>query len=451
MDSENWDEWLAELIRERKVPGASLAVLVDGEVRTATAGVTSLATGVEVTEDTLFQIGSIAKSYTATAIMRLAERGDLGLDAPVRDLLTGFRVADPAVTKTVTPRHLLAHTSGIAGECFEDTGRGDDALERYVAKCANLGQDVPLGRTMSYCNTGYSILGRMIEQVTGKVWDQAMRELLLDPLELDHTTILPEEALKYRVAWGHVSPEPGAPPQPAPRWDDARSLAPMGGIAATAGDLIRFARLHLNHGEDLLSPGSTNEMQRPQVDVPERWATGDHWGLGWILRDWDGRRLFGHDGNMIGQSSHLVAHPTTGVAIALLANVSDSHELALAILKPLLRRLCRIDMPDWPQPAPTTSPDDELVGRYERYGIRLDIARHNGDLQATASVIEPLLSQEPDEDHQPIAFPLEPSTAGPDVYVAKVPGTSTWMPAVFFDIDGERYVHMGARAQRRVA
>jgi len=451
MDSENWDAWLADLIREHGIPGASLAVLRDGETRTATAGVTNRDTQVEVTPDTLFQIGSIAKAYTATAVMRLAERGDLGLDAPVRDLLKHFKVADPVVTNTVTPRHLLAHTSGIAGECFEDTGRGDDALERYVATCAPLGQDLPLGRTMSYCNTGYSILGRMIEQVTGKVWDEAMRELLLDPLELAYTTILPEEALKHRVAWGHVSPEPGAPPQPAPRWDDARSLAPMGGIAASASDLIAFAGLHLAGGRDgVLSGGSVTEMQRVQVDVPERWATGDHWGLGWILRDWDGRRLFGHDGNMTGQSSHLVVHPTSKVAIALLANVSNSHELALAVLGPLLRELCRIEMPAWPEPTDDDSGND-VLGRYERYGIRLDITRPNGHLRATASVIEPLLSQEPGEDHQPISFPLKRSTGGPDVYVAQIPGTQTWMPAVFFDIDGERYVHMGARAQRRVA
>src|SRR4051812_15620762 len=130
------DEWLDQLIRSRRVPGASLAVLADGEVKTAAAGVLNVDTGVTVTPDTLFQIGSITKSYTATAFMRLVERGELGLDAPVRDIVRGFKLADPVVAKMVTPRHLLAHTSGIAGECFEDTGRGDDALERYVEACA---------------------------------------------------------------------------------------------------------------------------------------------------------------------------------------------------------------------------------------------------------------------------------------------------------------------------
>jgi CubicO group peptidase (beta-lactamase class C family) len=444
------DEWLDQLIRSRRVPGASLAVLADGEVKTATAGVLNLDTGVEVTPDTLFQIGSITKSYTATAFMRLVERGDLNLDAPVKDVIPGFRLADPEVTNAVTPRHLLAHTSGIAGECFEDTGRGDDALEQYVAACADLGQDLPIGRTMSYCNTGYSILGRMIEIATRTVWDEAMRDLLLDPLELAHTTILPEDALRFRVAWGHASPEPGADRRPAPRWDDARSLAPMGGIAATAADVVGFARAHLEH--TVLSDETIREMQRPHVDVPERWATGDHWGLGWILRDWDGRRLFGHDGNMTGQSAHLVIDPDRRVAIALLANVSESHELAVDVLRPLLRELCGIEMPSWPAPAATNGRfDANIVGRYERYGIRLDVAHRGGELQATARVIEPLLSQDPDSNEQAITIALKPSDAGENVYVGRLPGTTTWMPVVFFEIDGERYLHAGARAQRRVA
>jgi CubicO group peptidase (beta-lactamase class C family) len=429
---ENWDVWLAGLIEQRKVPGASLAVLANGEIRTAAAGVCNVETGVEVTPDTLFQTGSITKAYTATAFMRLVERGDLGLDAPVRNIVRAFRVADPVVTKIVTPRHLLTHTSGIAGECFEDTGRGDDALERYVAACAELGQDVPLGRTMSYCNTGFSILGRMIEIATGKVWDAAMRELLLDPLDLTQTAILPEEALRFRVAWGHVSD----PPQPAPRWDDTRSQAPMGGIAATAADVVRFANAHLDAGE-LLTPKSVEEMQRVHVDVPERWATGDHWGLGWILRDWGGRRLFGHDGNVTGQSAHLVADPKTQTAIALLANVSDSHELALDVLRPLLRELCGIQMPPWPEPATDPKLNGDVTGRYERYGIRLDVARRDGELQATASVIEPLLSQSPDED-PPTTFTLLPSNAGAGTYVGRVEGMATLLPVVFFELDGER-------------
>ncbi len=119
----------------------------------------------------MFQIGSQGKMWTATVLMQLVDDGLVDVDQPVRTYLPGFAVADPEVSSAVTLRHLLSHTSGIDGDNFADFGRGDDCLERYVESCATLGQTHPLGATMSYCNTGFSILGRIIEVVTGKVWD----------------------------------------------------------------------------------------------------------------------------------------------------------------------------------------------------------------------------------------------------------------------------------------
>src|SRR5213078_3078408 len=119
-------------------------VLQDGKITQAAAGVINLDTGVEATTDTLFQIGSISKVWTTTVIMQLADEGKLDLDAPVQTYLPGFKVADPEVSAAVTLRHLLTHTSGIDGDHFEDFGRGDDCLERYVDACATLGQTHPI-------------------------------------------------------------------------------------------------------------------------------------------------------------------------------------------------------------------------------------------------------------------------------------------------------------------
>jgi CubicO group peptidase (beta-lactamase class C family) len=388
-------------------------------------------------------------------VMRLAEAGKLDLDAPLVDVLPEFRVADPEVTRRVTPRHLLTHTSGIAGEHFEDTGRGDDALERYVESCADLGQDVPLGATMSYCNTGYCILGRVIERLTDSVWDAAMREWLFEPLGLTHTVTLPEDALRFRTAWGHTQ-EPGEAPVLAPYWEESRSLGPAGAICATASDALRFARLHLDGGvaEDgtrLLSPESVAEMLRVHVDVAEPWATGAHWGLGWILDDWGGRRVVGHDGNTVGQNAYLHLFPDRRVAIALFTNVASAVELSRDVYGGLARELCGVEMPTWPQPAADGAPAAaDVVGSYERYGIRIDVEAADGGLQATAHVIEPLASQVP-EDSKPTRFEVRPSTAGERVFVARREGDETWWPLVFFDIEGERYAHVGARAQRKVS
>src|SRR4051794_12314590 len=160
-------ERLDALTVRHKVPGAVLGVLRDGAVQTLAAGVLNVDTGVRATPGSLFQTGSITKVYTATLVMQLVEEGALHLDAPVIDVLPELRLADAEAAAQVTMRHLLTHTSGIEGDHFEDSGRGDDVLERYVAGCASLGFSHPVGATFSYCNTGFVIAGRVIERLTG--------------------------------------------------------------------------------------------------------------------------------------------------------------------------------------------------------------------------------------------------------------------------------------------
>jgi CubicO group peptidase (beta-lactamase class C family) len=166
--------------------------------------VLNLATGVEATTDSLFQIASITKVYTATVFMRLVEQGLVGLDTPVVEVLPGFALADPEVAGKVTMRHLLSHTSGIGSDFFRGEWRGDDCVEQYVAACVDLGQDVPLGATASYSNAAFCVVGRVIEVLTGLVWDRAVAAHISEPLGLTHTWTLPEEVLRFRAAMGHL-------------------------------------------------------------------------------------------------------------------------------------------------------------------------------------------------------------------------------------------------------
>jgi len=111
---------------------------------------------------------------TAPWPCRLVDEGKLDLDAPVADVLPELRLADAEVAKTVTMRHLLNHTSGIDGDVFTDTGRGDDCVEKYVALLSEQKQNHPLGVTWSYCNAGFVLAGRVIEKLTGLTWDAAL-------------------------------------------------------------------------------------------------------------------------------------------------------------------------------------------------------------------------------------------------------------------------------------
>ncbi|MER5324898.1 serine hydrolase [Streptosporangium roseum] len=437
MDPRRWHDRLAGLIAEYEVPGANLAFLHEGEVHEFAAGVLNVGTGVEVTTDSLFQIGSVSKVWTATQIMLLVERGELTLETPVVQVLPEFRVADPEVTKTVTIRHLLSHTSGIDGDFFLDTGRGDDCIEKYVEACADLAQNHPLGATQSYCNAGFTIAGRVIERLTGKVWDAALREQIIEPLGLTHTHTLPEDVLRFRGAMGHMD---GAP---APVWGLMRSCGPAGLICARPADVVAFARAHLDTG--LLA--DPRAMWEPQVDIPNQYTLGKQWGLGWILDEWQGRRIISHGGNTIGQAAMLWVVPDTGTVVCVLANGGHTAAFQHALATELFDELLGLAVPPvlGPPAEPFETDVERYAGVYERAGIRMTLTVRDGRLSLYGEATGALAGVQP-----PMEFDLVPVD---DVtFVGRPEGEPQWLSAVFYELaDGSPYVHLGVRATPKIA
>jgi CubicO group peptidase (beta-lactamase class C family) len=457
MDATYLADRLAELAQRHHVPGASLAFVSDGTVTQAACGVLNTATGVAATTDSLFQIGSITKIYTATLVMRLVEQGKLALDEPVMTYLPKFAVADPEVTRLVTIRHLLTHTSGIDGDYLADTGRGDDCLERYVDGLSEVGQSHALGATMSYCNAGYSILGRVIEVSTGKTWDQALRELLVDPLGLQHTVTLPEEALLYATAVGHV----GKPTElrPARQWGFPRCWGPAGLICATPSDVLAFAQLHMSEGvasdgARLLSAATVRSMQEPQGAVPGQWSGGPWgWGLGWGLFDWGGRRVYGHDGETIGQLAFLRIVPDHDVAVVLLTNGGHAEDLYQDLFRELLAELAGVTMQRLPEPPDHPVPVDpaRYVGRYERSSERIEVTAANGGLHMTVTTTGPEAELLEEEDRVHDRDLIAVDSARHLFVTRRVKEDTTWIPVVFFKLpDDSAYVHFLYRATPKV-
>ena len=241
LDTARWlEDTFADLVAEHGVPGATVAVLAGGQVVTAAGGVTSLRTNVEVDADTVFQIGSITKIWTTTLVMQLVDDGLLDLDQPLLDHLPELVIGDAEAAKVLTTRHLLTHTAGFEGDIFTDTGRGDDALERYVATLGELPQLFAPGDTFSYNNTAFVVLGRLVEVLRGKPFDELLVERIAQPLGLTSVSPSPYEAILHRAATGHVPDEAGAM-TPAPTWALARSNAPAGSMLAMTA--ARPARL----------------------------------------------------------------------------------------------------------------------------------------------------------------------------------------------------------------
>ncbi len=462
IDATHWTRRLGELAAEHRVPGAGLAILRVGAAADGSAdvlveavhGVLSTATGVEVTPDSAFQIGSIGKVWTATVLMQLVDEGLLDLDAPVRDVLPELTVADPDVSARVTVRHLLTHTSGIDGDVFTDTGRGDDCLEKYVASLGEVRQNHALGATFSYCNTGYSILGRVVEKVTGLTWDAAMSERLFRPLGLQHTTTLPEDTILGRAAVGHVG-EPDEDPHPTPRWMLPRSLGPAGLISSTPRELVTFARMHLaggvaTDGTRVLSEESVARMQEPQTTLPDEHTLGDAWGLGWILFGWDGARLVGHDGTTLGQNAFLRVLPGSDLAVGLLTNGGHTRDLFDALYREVFAEVAGIAVPPTLEPpADGTAPPVDAaryVGVYERASVRTEVLEgEDGGLVLRTTDTAQLSGDDSDPVHE---YPLVP--VAPDLFAIRAPGTLTWVPVTYYELeDGSAYLHYGVRANPR--
>ncbi|MGA4843807.1 serine hydrolase [Streptomyces sp. G45] len=460
LDATHWRHRLADLATAHRVPGAVLGVLRLGpgdgasdEVLQAHHGVLSTATGVGVTDDAVFQIGSITKVWTATLALTLVDEGKLDLDAPVADVLPELRLADPDVTRRVTMRHLLTHTSGIDGDIFTDTGRGDDCLERYVALLDGVRQNHPVGATLSYCNAGFSVAGRVIEKLTGRTWDEALRERLTAPLGLTRTGTLPEEALRWRTATGHLG-DGAADPAPAPVWGLPRSTAPAGAVSASAADVLAFARLHLTgglapDGTRLLSERGAALMAAHQADIPDRDWLGDSWGLGWIRFDWDGHRLYGHDGNTIGQSAFLRVLPEQGLAVTLLTNGGNARDLYQDLFRELFADLADVTLPRPLAPAarPPAVDVSPYTGVYERASTRIEVLARDGELTMRQTTTGPLAAYEPAPTREFRLVPVDETR-----FVFRRPGERTWVPVTFLTLPtGERYLHTGARATPKVA
>jgi CubicO group peptidase (beta-lactamase class C family) len=452
---------LAELIERHGVPGAQLTVL-DGDTLTeVAAGVLSRRTGSPTTTDALFLPGSIGKLYTATLILMLVDDGRVELDAPVRRYLPDLQVGDQAARDRVTIRNLLCHTSGFDGDVFLDTGRGDDALTRYVEQLKDLPQICAPGKIWSYSNSGYAILGRVIEVVTGMTYEAALRTRLFEPLGLEHTVSFPEDAIPHPLSVGHV-PDPADPAalKVSPTWGLYRSAGPMGAsIVASASDVLRFVTLHLSgglapDGTRLLSDDAVTEMQARQVELVDDSVLGQGWGLGWILDRWGEVDVIGHDGNSIGQNAFMRVAPKHRFGFCLQTNV----ESALNLYRELAALLFgdRLGVAPRPDPAARASAavgdPARYVGTYRREGVLFEVAEADGGtLVATFTITR----DTPDVEGLPpmVDLPLRPVTRD-DAFLLKLPIADSDLLAVFFNADepGGRpeYMHFGGRAHRRV-
>lgn len=316
-------DFVEETAAKFRIPGVAVGVWADGKESYVCHGVTSIDNPLPIDQDTLYVLGSVTKTYTATALMRLVASGQVELEAPVRRYIPELRLADEQAAAEVTVLNLLNHTAGLDWRINVDTGEGDDALAREVAVLPESKLVAPPGARASYSQAGYDLAGRILEKVTGLTYERAVASLLLEPLGLSHSFFARDDVMTRRFAVGHNLGEDGKLAVARP-WRHWRSDNPGAGLASSVADVLHWARFHLGDSRaengDRILPAEVLHRMKEQTVALRGSTLGDAFGICWFLRDVAGVRTVGHGGSANGQFAELLTVPERNFAVVALSN-----------------------------------------------------------------------------------------------------------------------------------
>jgi len=436
---------LDETAAKHGIPGLALGLLIGDETLDLGTVVVDIDTGVAATPDTIFHIGSITKMYTATVVMQLLAQGLIDLRAPITTYLPELRLKQPAGITGITVLHLLTHTSGIEGDTFFDTGGADGALEKLVARLDQVGLIHAPGQMWSYCNTGFVLAGRIIEKITGLPWHRALDTMLVKPLGIETPVTLSDDIARFRAAAGHT---PNAETGSLERTSMMRPLshAPAGLRSfARVGDVLRFARLHLDGGQAaggarLLPEDMVGSMQDHHAAQPLSLTRGQ--GIGWFRLSTEPELVLVHIGEVRGFAALLAVAPKRRFALVSMTNVKEGFganaelgfwaSVELAGITP--------ELPGQRAAGASPPPDDlsPLAGTYRRLGAVVKVTVDGPELVVQTNYEGPL------EGETPTTARVRPISA--TVFVDSAGGG---FPSEFLDFDDQgrpRYFQSELRA-----
>jgi CubicO group peptidase (beta-lactamase class C family) len=324
-----------EKMKEYGVPGVAVGVLHNGSLTIRGLGITNVEDSLPVTPHTVFPIASISKTFAATAMMRLVEQGKVNLRTPVRTYIPEFKVRDEVASRDATILQLLTHLGGWEGQ-VSGPDRGSETMANFLTTITDLMQVAPPGAAWSYNNAGFSIAGRVIEKVTGNSINRSIRDLVFQPLGLEHAGTTAGEFIVNRFAAGH-STRDGKPTLNRPFTPSVSVTA--GGVGLCMTDLMAYARFHLGdgtapNGERVLTRESLELMRTPQA---RKQATDDDIGISWHLRTIGTLRTASHGGTLGGHILLLEIVPERNFAIAILTNASVGWRLIQDVEREALR------------------------------------------------------------------------------------------------------------------
>jgi CubicO group peptidase (beta-lactamase class C family) len=333
------DAFVARSMKTFDVPGMAIAIVKDGKVVMAKGyGARKMGEAAPVDENTLFGIGSNTKAFTTAALATLVDEGKISWDDKVYERLPGFEMYDPYVSHEMTIRDLLTHRSGMG------LGEGDLLFwphttftrEEIIYKLRFMKPASSFRSKFAYDNLLYIAAGQIIPAVTGKTWEQYITERILQPLGMK-TTLLSNAQFPAgaNFAWPHS--KLGGPLRPID-FVGLDNAAPAGSINSSVAEMARWMMLQLNHGKfpesdkRLFTEQRSQEMWSAQTILPTRERSGPlgeisakfaAYGLGWGLRDYQGRKLVGHTGGVAGFVSRVMLVPEEKLGVVILTNAEE--------------------------------------------------------------------------------------------------------------------------------
>lgn len=331
---QGFDDYVAKAVKDWEVPGLAIAVVKDDKIVFAKGyGVRELGKPAPVTDRTLFAIGSTTKAFTAATLAILVDEGKLKWDDSPTKYLAGFRLYDPYVTREMTVRDLLTHRLGLdRGDLLWYASPYDRAevlnRVRYLKPASSMRS------RYGYQNIMFLAAGQIVPSITGREWDDFVRERIFVPLGMTATgTSVRTLASSNDVATPHARLDDKVQPV---AWRNIDNIAPAGSINSNVFEMAQWIRLQLGQGvfegKRLISTAAMKEMHTPQIvqrigGSTERLFPEIHfsmYGLGWGMNDYRGRKTLTHGGGIDGMAALVAMMPEEKVGVVLLTNINGS-------------------------------------------------------------------------------------------------------------------------------
>lgn len=354
--------WLTDEIERLEVPGAAIGVVSGDERFTHGIGVANVDSGANFKPSTQFGIASLTKIFTANSLALLAQDGIVSLDDPVRKYIPEFGVEDTEASETVTIGHLLSHAGGWA-DTMEPTP-GQDSLEWYAANMTQLPQIAPVGSHFSYSNSGFLLVGAVLENLTGIPYEEVIAESLLRPLSMQNSGFTVDSSSSRDMAIGHDFADDELVAIPLD--DVPRAVAPAAGLYSTLDDMLMFVSAHASAESHELNRDALESMRQPHISGGSVGPTVvDHIGIGWMVLEIDGETVLMSQGGDAGRMSAMIAVPSRQFGMVVFANSESAMMLVNDTVFNGLTTFTGISRSE-----PSTHPltDDEAVnaeGRFE--------------------------------------------------------------------------------------